>query len=229
MDRPAPQPQPRPRPRPADPAEAPAPTDPAMIELGRSLQLDDEWQLFMHFRSDPGGYKGSVSKYGGGLGTVGDFWSTFGQLPVPSAAFTPPHQMGVAGRSIKAYSMFRGGLEPTWEDPINASGGEIACRCHLEPAVLDELWEALVLACVGGRADGVVGVRAVDNSFKGGRETQSKIEVWYGEGAEAAARAVLGALTLTPLPEFENQGHLDKSTMERKFMRDFKRRPRHDR
>lgn len=197
-------------------------------QLGDSLQLSDTWQIFTHFRSDPGGYQGSLAPYGDAVETIGTFWRTFNTLPKPSRAFTPPNQMGVGGRSIKAFSLFRSGLRPTWEDPVNSTGGEICCRCHLAPKVLDELWESLVLACVGGLADepGVVGVRAVDNSQKGGKDTQSKIEVWFRDDGEAATRELLRDVATVELPEFDCQAHAEKSTMERKFVRDLKRRPR---
>jgi hypothetical protein len=212
-------------PRPSPSAETLAARDEAA-----GLLLSDAWQIFLHFRSDPGGYQGSLGEYGDPIDTVAKFWATYNNLPRPSQAFLPPRQMGVAGKFIKAFSMFRGGLKPTWEDPVNAAGGVLSCRCHLPAADLDEMWEMLVMACVGGLMDGpgIVGVRAVDNSVKGGRETQSKVELWYREGddGDERARAVLNEIANIHLPTFECQAHSDKSTMERRFMRDLKRRPR---
>ena len=136
--------------------------------------------------------------------------------------------MGARGQPLKAFSLFVGGVDPTWEDPINAVGGEVFCRCHLDVPVLDEMWLALVLACIGARLPGVVGVRAVDNSFRGVKDTQSKIEVWYPEGQEAAevtrlVTELLAEKLPTQVPKFEHQSHVDKSTMERKFMSSLKR------
>jgi len=185
----------------------------------QSPPLADSWQLYVHFRSQPGSYKQSFLAYGPPFDSIGGFWSTFNALPRPSRAFTPPHQMAVGGQQIKAFSLFKGKIEPTWEDPVNAVGSELYCRCQLEAPVLDEMWLAAVLACVGNRLPAAVGVRAVDNSLRG--KTQSKLEVWCpADTDEPALQArVLSILkeTIPAPPPFEFQAHADKSTMERKF------------
>lgn len=213
-------------------AEASPPTSDPVLPDWRpdlpDLPLASPWQLYLHFRSEPGSYKQAFLPFGTAFDSIGAFWSHFNALPAPSAAFTPPRQMGAQGQALKAFSLFVGGVDPTWEDPVNAVGGEVFCRCHLEVPVLDEIWLTLVLACVGARLPGVVGVRAVDNSFRGVKDTQSKIEVWYPaeQQAEDVTRLVTDVLaeTLpTQVPKFEHQSHEDKSTMERKFMSSLKR------
>jgi hypothetical protein len=199
-----------------------------MPEMLVDMPLAVPWQLYLHFRSQPGSYKQAFMAWGNEFDSIGGFWSHFNALTLPSMTFTPPHQLGVEGNQIKAFSIFRGGVEPTWEDPVNAIGGESFCRCHLEKVVLDEIWTTLVLACVGQRLPGVVGVRVVDNSFRGA-PTQSKVELWYPENIDPVdilplVRGVLEEqIEQHKLPTFEHQSHVDKSTMERKFMSSLKR------
>lgn len=212
---------------------APAgPPDP-LVALGESLPLAHTWRCFVHFRSEPGCYKASLATHGDPMLTIADFWRTFNNMPAPSAAFTPPCQLGVHGRAIKAYSLFLEGVHPAWEDPVNAVGGELCCRCYLAPEVLDELWLAVVLACVGGTMpECVVGVRGVDNTFRGAPTTQSKIEIWFSPDTPenyalvrtGLAAALAGGIGEPCLGGFEIQTHAEKSTMENKFMSSLKRR-----
>lgn len=210
---------------------SPTPVDPIPMAIAVDRLLDrplaGAWQLYLHFRSQPGSYKQAFLAWGAEFDSIGGFWSHFNALSPPSATFTPPNQLGVQGQQIKAFSIFRGGVEPTWEDPVNAVGGEIFCRCHLETDVLDEMWLTLVLACVGDRLPGVVGVRVVDNSFRGA-PTQSKIELWYPEDTDPTdfGSMITGVLqeelTKKDLPTFDHHSHVDKSRMERKFMSSLK-------
>ena len=34
----------------------------------------------------------------------------------------------VEGRSIEAFSIFKKGIRPEWEDVVNRTGGELICR-----------------------------------------------------------------------------------------------------
>ncbi|KAI9276471.1 hypothetical protein BC943DRAFT_332937 [Umbelopsis sp. AD052] len=75
---------------------------------------------------------------------------------------------------------FRQGVEPMWEDPINAKGG----RMTLSPTkmALDEIWEVVLAAFVGGTCNNsVVGV-VMSRRGRGDR-----IEIWMDEqGREAS-------------------------------------------
>lgn len=51
----------------------------------------------------------------------------------------------VEGRSIDAFSVFKKGIRPEWEDEANRSGSELTCRKAMPFEVLDTYWENLVL------------------------------------------------------------------------------------
>ena len=217
------------------PLESTEPTEPTELinetaALAERLPLAQMWQVFLHYRSTAGLYNNSIERFGEPFGTIAGFWRIFNALPPPSAAFSPPRQMGVGREQIKAYSIFIAGIEPTWEDATNAAGGEVFCRCHLEPDAFDALWETTVLACVGGAlADAqVVGVRAVDNSFKTAGETQSKVEVWHRDVAtgDAVRRRIQEELAPLPTPPLDLQGHEEKSVRTQSFVSGLKRQPR---
>jgi hypothetical protein len=74
-----------------------------------------------------------------------------------------------------------------------------------------------------------VGDGAVDNSFKGQGETQSKVEVWHedvstGETVRERVREILDDGE-APTPELDLQGHEEKSARERSFVSQLKRHP----
>jgi len=221
---------------PAAPNDASATDDPddPLRALARATVFQHPWQLFLHFRSNPGRYAQSFMPYGAQVSDAAEFWSTFNALAAPSRAFTPPHQMAVGRALVKAFSLFAAGIDPTWEDPVNAAGGELSCRCFLRPELLDEMWQTVALACVGGQLAGlgVVGVRAVDNSLNVPHGTQSKIEVWHsGAADDDAIRASVLALLVEAhpseaMPVFEPQSHAAKSAMERTYTSSLPRRRR---
>ncbi|CAO3687881.1 unnamed protein product [Umbelopsis ramanniana] len=78
---------------------------------------------------------------------------------------------------------FRQGVEPMWEDPINAKGG----RMTLSPTkmALDEIWEVVLSAFVGGTChNSVVGV-VMSRRGRGDR-----IEIWMDEQGREASEEV---------------------------------------
>jgi Eukaryotic initiation factor 4E len=99
----------------------------------------------------------------------------------------------VDGRSIEAFSIFKKGIRPEWEDAANRSGSELTCRKTFQPDKLDLYWENLVLALIGETIDDgdeICGCRVVDKSSvkgKGPNRTMYKIELWLRSGnAEVA-------------------------------------------
>jgi hypothetical protein len=78
---------------------------------------------------------------------------------------------------------FRQGVEPMWEDPLNAKGG----RMTLSPTkmALDEIWEVVLSAFVGGTChNSVVGV-VMSRRGRGDR-----IEIWMDEQGREASEEV---------------------------------------
>ncbi|TIB87599.1 translation initiation factor eIF4e [Wallemia mellicola] len=90
--------------------------------------------------------------------SVESFWNTYSYL-------NPPSTLPV----VTDYQLFRSGVRPVWEDPENIKGGKWILR--LKKGIVDQLWEDLVLAIIGGSIAGgtddicgaVVSIRAAED------------------------------------------------------------------
>jgi hypothetical protein len=84
-------------------------------------------------------------------------------------------------RTLESLSIFKTGIEPSWEDAANIRGGEWWMRKAVTPGVLDQWWTNIVLGLVGCTIEGsddIAGARVVDKSKAGDGRTFVKIELW---------------------------------------------------
>jgi hypothetical protein len=127
----------------------------------------------------------------------------------------------VEGRSIEAFSVFKKGIRPEWEDPKNKYGGELVCRKSFSLDMLDQYWDNLVLALIGeiiDDSDEVCGCRVVDKSNK---KAIYKLELWLKTGGTAEiADKIRTKMLNTLLPEDGSK------TMNRTKMLDFEYKKR---
>jgi translation initiation factor 4E len=75
--------------------------------------------------------------------------------------------------------LFKKGIHPTWEDPLNASGSELTAIRAFQLEILDVMWENLVFGLIGEMiedSEEICGIRVVDQMKKA--KTSYKIEVW---------------------------------------------------
>lgn len=130
--------------------------------------------------------------------TVGGLWSSLGRLPQPSDLVVDAKQqkfqkMVIASNlgsesspeTVDALMLFKTGITPEWEDPFNKFGGHIQFTAHLglhsnrggekglaerglPSGLLDEFWNNLVLAFVGGGLER-------ETSVAGGRERELNV------------------------------------------------------
>ena len=106
------------------------------------------------------------------------------------------------------YYMFKDGIKPAWEDPVNSQGGkwEIIISAR-EGATVGDLWLDTVLMCIGEsfeHADHICG--AVFNS----RKSKFRISIWTRAAADEAAVMSIGnewKAALTTSARFEYCGH----------------------
>ena len=114
--------------------------------------------------------------------TVERFWQHWQQLPLPSEFFNDGNGVRqFTNRQIEGFSVFREGVEPKWEDPMNENGGEWYFRRGMQLDKFDEFWEEIVLAMIGEELDPgteeICGVRIVDKSRDNRRAY--RLEVWF--------------------------------------------------
>jgi hypothetical protein len=116
--------------------------------------------------------------------SVEEFWKHWLFIPKPSCIlFDGQTRKEVAGRTIEAFSIFKKGIRPEWEDVANKNGSEFVARDSFTLDQLDLYWENLVLSLIGGimdNEDKVCGCRVVDKSPKNKNShlTVYKIELW---------------------------------------------------
>ena len=133
----------------------------------------------------------------------------------------------VEGRTIEAFSVFKKGIRPEWEDPENRNGSDWSCRKTMNADSLDQHWENMVLALVGEAIDEgneICGCRVVDKSSKkdskGNSRPMYRLELWLRSKQDDVAGRIknrlLDALSdgehskgsaKKNLPEFEFKTH----------------------
>ena len=120
--------------------------------------------------------------------TVEEFWQYWNHIPLPSKFFT--RQQKFVDRDVEAFSIFRSGIEPKWEDEKNSAGGEFYFRDSIELSMLDKYWEETVLALIGETLDPdtnqLCGVRVVDKTRnnRGKVNPSFRLELWFANNDE---------------------------------------------
>ena len=110
----------------------------------------------------------------------------------------------VEGRIIKAFCLFKKGIQPRWEDVANKTGSELTASKSYSPEVLDVFWENLVMGLIGetiDEADEICGCRVVNQTRKG--KPTYKIELWMRTTDENMAYKIKSKLC-DVLTDFEN-------------------------
>ena len=123
----------------------------------KQLQKNEEWKNSMR----------EICEFS----TVEEFWRFWSFVPRPSEVlYDGASRKEVEGRTIDAFSVFKKGIKPEWEDEANRNGSELTCRKSMNLDVLDTYWENLVLGLIGeviDENDEICGCRVVDKSKKG--------------------------------------------------------------
>jgi len=100
--------------------------------------------------------------------TIEDFWRCYNNLK-------PASHIGVSSN----YSLFRYGIEPSWEDPANVEGGKFVLTMNKKDSKngkCDEYWLYTVLAVLGETMDGT-GAQ-VNGAVVSIRKNQDRIALW---------------------------------------------------
>lgn len=147
--------------------------------------LNNKWCVWAHRQSDSNSYANNTITLTT-IGTVETFWRMMNNLPKPSSFFYDGNiKRGFQDKSdivqiITAFSLFREGIHPSWEDPVNKKGGDYCFRTFSSLDHLDKCWELICIDCVGEAFEGIkniAGVRVVDSSHK--NRKLYKLEIWY--------------------------------------------------
>ncbi|TYZ62772.1 hypothetical protein PybrP1_008448 [[Pythium] brassicae (nom. inval.)] len=110
--------------------------------------------------------------------TVEDFWCLYNNILVPT-------KLAIGSN----YHLFKEGIRPMWEDPINAKGGKwIFTNARSRKARLDECWLHVMLSLIGETLEDDDDVCGAVVSV---RKAQDRIAIWSATAsAENRQRAI---------------------------------------
>eukprot|EP00968_Pinguiococcus_pyrenoidosus_P003586 scaffold237_cov233-Pinguiococcus_pyrenoidosus.AAC.9 len=159
-----------------------------MLAEGRAAPgehpLHRRWALRVHFGDEKGEWAG-LHRVVATVASVEEFWRALDTLPhVSDVFFDGVERRRLQNRLVESFSLFEEGVEPIWEDPHNAKGGEYACKDGVPPDRIDGIWEDLLCAVVGEVLDPgreITGVRVVDKSGSSRKRDEPRhyrVELW---------------------------------------------------
>ncbi|OII76819.1 translation initiation factor 4E [Cryptosporidium andersoni] len=166
--------------------------------MTKPLPLSHEWvvweQLNQETRKDAD--YSNATKPVARFSSVQQFWWLWHHIPQPSELLKGKRMIRESAdgtRSVvDAVILFKDGIQPMWEDPMNANGGHMffrAWQTSVNPGELDTMWNNLVLALIGGslvHGSIVNGIRLVDKL--GGTKGNIRIEIWFNDFSNQSAR-----------------------------------------
>jgi hypothetical protein len=147
------------------------------------FHLHREWTLYFHAKNQGKKYADNKEKLID-ISDIKTFWGTINNIPTPCQMFSDGSKntkmLKRTGQIPNAYSFFKKGIDPCWEDPKNVNGGEWSIRKFKDVSPTDDLWLNLLINLIGetfDKSENINGVRVVDCT----RDTQVmyRIEIWY--------------------------------------------------
>jgi hypothetical protein len=203
---------PPPTPTPA-PAPAPSPSTPQKTSrspLSLTAGFTGSWSVHLHY---------SFNKYTDGkflsnaltLGTgrsAEEFDNIFQGIPRPSEVFCvhePDNMIGFAmhrTKMVEAFSVFREGIRPTWDDPHNSQGGHYELTGTLSLDNIDCMWDHALSMLVGLRKSDkdITGARIVDKTRVDLNSILYRLEIWFSDTVPAFPSEIQQLLQSLPFP-----------------------------
>lgn len=127
------------------------------------------------------------------------------EIPGPQAAFCTRLPNGSVERflhnerQIEAFCLFKSGIKPLWEDPVNARGGHFRIDAGKFSLVqLAQAWTTIQNFLIDKDKDNLItGARAVDKTFRPWRRISYHLEIWM---TRQDKKRVSLLLPLLPVP-----------------------------
>lgn len=151
------------------------------FDTAQKYQLITPWILYFHEKNVEQVYINNIIKLIE-IKTVADFWGTVNNIPMPIDLFSVNGKTKILRINEcyyvpNAYSFFKDGMFPTWENTRN--GSEVCIKSHsLEN--INRYFNELMILCVSNNdtiLDDLIGIRVVDASY--GIKNNYKVELWF--------------------------------------------------
>ncbi|AFZ79733.1 eukaryotic translation initiation factor 4E type, putative [Theileria equi strain WA] len=163
----------------------------AKINLETPLALKNKWVIWEQIvKMNDHGHNVDYKEHTKPLvsfDSVQAFWNLWFNIPQPSELSTTKRISRECSDGsehfIDAIMVFRDGVQPMWEDPLNKDGGHFDYRfrpADISPLTIDEYWNNIILGLVGSTiplGNLITGVRLVDKLNS--RNPVIRIEVWF--------------------------------------------------
>ncbi|CAK9180200.1 unnamed protein product [Ilex paraguariensis] len=143
-------------------------------------KLERKWTFWFDNQSKA---KQGAGAWGSGLrkaytfDTVEEFWCLYDQIFRPSKF-----------PANADFHLFKGGIEPKWEDPECANGGKWTVTSNKKPD-LDNMWLETLMALIGEQFDEADEICGVVASV---RQRQDKLALWTKTASNEAAQMSIG-------------------------------------
>lgn len=184
--------------------------------LAEECALETPWVWYGHFPCASNNYGSSYMELAR-FGTVAEFWRCFNHFP--SIQRIHDGTLMINNCSVIAFSLFREGVLPEWEDPVNIKGSEWGCRENLDERRFKDLWVDYILGAIGEQIPHCVGIRAINKSNR--TRLLHKVEVWMDATETRCVQECRRSLnTLNPTsPKFLYMPHQDKQHQAQEYLR----------
>lgn len=160
----------------------------------KDFYFKSSWNIYNHIKCDQNDYDLNTQLMGT-CSSVFEFWTCYDVIPKPSQLFyqkdtgKPFSTTNIdSKREISSISVFKNGILPKWEDPINKKGGEIEYRLKTETNidVIDKMWLYLCMYCMAELiTNSITGFRLVDSSIIAQSKPLYRVEIWFSDLNEA--------------------------------------------
>ncbi len=153
------------------------------------IELKDSWCIYNNVKSEKNNYEQNTDLIAS-CSTVFQFWLCYDTVPKPSQFFyqkdtgKPYYLKNDNKREISSISVFKKGIVPKWEDPMNKNGGTLDYRLRqdINIDVIDKMWLHLCTNCLCNQIhDCVNGFRLVDSSVIAQNKSLYRIELWFSD------------------------------------------------
>lgn len=181
-----------------------------------TVYFETPWVWYGHFPCGSANYGLSYTRLGR-FETVAGFWNMYNTLP--SIDCVHDGTIRIKGQSVVAYSLFRDGVLPEWEDSRNLTGSEWGCRETLIKSCFHQLWRNYALAAIGENIPHCVGIRAINKSNRS--RCLHKIEVWMDKIDTPSIQLCRRSLTaiVPSSPRFVHMPHQQKQFQAQEFQK----------